>query len=162
MSQMFSPYTVCAFRSYWVNVLSESDLTRNTVYCNLFMEALFSDIKPSESASVWTTSKKWFVIEALKLFVSAQFECTAKIINIVKLTQIKLPQNTSLIEDCDSYFTFLKKCQQTKICWPCCGILNLTSSYTWGKLTKHIESGCFLCVWFLNVFAVSVASIRSF
>lgn len=68
------------------------DLTRNTVYCNLLMEALFSYIKPSESTSVWTTSKKWFGIEGLKLFLNAQFECAAKIINIVKLTQIKLPQ----------------------------------------------------------------------
>lgn len=72
------------------------------------MEALFSYIKPSEYTSVWTTSKKWFGIEGLKSFVNAQFECTAKIINIVKLTQIKLPQNTSLTEDCDSYFTLLQ------------------------------------------------------
>lgn len=52
---MFSPYTVCAFRSYWVNVpwvRFTSDLTRNTVYCNLLMEALFSYIKLSEYTSV--------------------------------------------------------------------------------------------------------------
>lgn len=53
--------------------------------------------------------KKWFGIEALKLFVNAQSKRTAKIINIVKITQINLPKNTSLTEDCASYFTLLNK-----------------------------------------------------